>query len=109
LRYGFGFGNTGADHQTMFRVTVSCEGILPTAWPDALADVAQEFKSRPWHKVVDCRWDGITLVLVADNDQDDGGEALADEFSDTVAAYAPGTPAPGYRVQIVSVTVMGAA
>jgi hypothetical protein len=42
------------------------------------------------------------LILVADNDYDRDGEALADEFSDTVAAYAPGTPAPGYRVRQIN-------
>lgn len=95
----------------VFRVSVSCDGILPTDWPDALDDVAQEFKSRPWQKGTDCHWDGVTLVLVADNDYDYDydGEALAAEFSDTVAAYAPGTPAPGYRVRILSVSVIGAA
>jgi hypothetical protein len=40
-----------------------------------------------------------------ENDYDDDGEALADEFSDTVAAYAPGTP--GYRIRIVSVETVG--
>jgi len=49
------------------------------------------------------------LILVADNDYDRDGEALADEFSDTVAAYTPGTPAPGYRVRILSVSVISAA
>jgi hypothetical protein len=85
----------------MFRVTVSCEGIAPADWPDALTDVSEEFKSRPWHKVVHCRWNGSTLVLVADNNYDDDGEALTDEFSDAIAAYAPG--APGYRVLVLSV------
>jgi hypothetical protein len=58
---------------------------------------------------MDCHWDGITLILVADNDYDHDGEALAAEFSDTVAAYASGTPAPGYRVRILSVSLVGAA
>lgn len=87
----------------MFRVIVSCEGITPTDWPDALADVAEEFTSRPWNKIPDCHWDGNTLVLVSDSDTDHGGEALADEFSDAIAAYAPGKPR--YRVRIVSVTM----
>jgi hypothetical protein len=91
----------------MFRVTVKCEGILPTGWPNAVADVAEEFVSRPWQKVIDTLWDGDALVLVADSDYDHDGEALADEFSDTIAAYAPGTP--GYRVRILSVSVVGAA
>lgn len=85
----------------MFRVTVNCEGIAPTDWPDALADVAEEFRSRPWYKIIDCHWDDNTLVLVADSDTDDDGEALADEFSDTIAACALGKP--GYRVRIQSV------
>jgi hypothetical protein len=88
----------------MFRVTVNCEGISQTDWPDALADVAEEFKSRPWNKIFDCHWDGNALVLVADSDSDSDGEALADEFSDTIAAYAPGNP--GYRVRILSATMM---
>ncbi len=87
----------------MFRVTVCCEGIAAKDWPAALADVAKEFISRPWNRIFDCRWEGDTLVLVADSDMDDDGEALAGEFSDTIAAYAPGTP--GYRVRILSVTV----
>jgi hypothetical protein len=90
----------------MFRVTVNCKGISPANWPDALADIAAEFTSRPWNKIFDCHWDGNTLVLVADSDCDHDGEALADEFSDTIAAYAPGTP--GYRVRILSVTMVGA-
>ena len=90
----------------MFRVTVKCEGISPGDWPDALADVADEFKSRPWNKIRDCHWDGNALVLVSDSDSDRDGEALADEFSDTVAANAPGTLS--YRVRILSVTIMDA-
>jgi hypothetical protein len=89
----------------MYRVTVSCEGNAPIDWPDAPADVAAEFASRQWHQFVDCRWEGSTLFLVADNDYDDDGEALADEYSDTVAAYAPGTP--GYRIRITSVSTLG--
>ena len=91
----------------MFRVSVSCEGIVQADWPDAVSDVKQEFASRRWHQIVECRWEGVRLILVADNDYDTDGEALADEFSDTVAAYAPGTP--GYRVTIQSVTVVESA
>lgn len=84
----------------MFRVSVICEGIKPASWPDALSDVAEEFASRDWHTIVDCRWEGSALILVAENDYDHDGEALADEFSDIVAACAPGTP--GYRVRVLS-------
>ena len=50
---------------------------------------------RPWQKIADCRWDGSMLVLVADNDYDDDGEVLADEFSDTIAGYARYSEVPG--------------
>jgi hypothetical protein len=92
-------------NMAMYRVGVSCEGIVRSDWPDSVADVKQEFESRPGHQVVDCRWEGDVLTLVADSDDDNDGEVLADAFSDTVAAYAPGTP--GYRVRIRSVMVMG--
>ena len=89
----------------MFRVTVKCDGIGPYDWPDALDDVRAEFVERPWHRVVDVHWSGQALVLVADSAHDADGVALADELSDAVAAYAPGTP--GYRVSIVSVEAFG--
>ena len=89
----------------MFRVTVKCERITQRAWPDALEDVRTEFRDRPWHRIADVKWSGDTLLVVAENDYDSDGEALAHEFSDTVAAYAPGTP--GYRVDVVSVEVIG--
>jgi hypothetical protein len=40
------------------------------------------------------------------SDSDSDGEALADELSETIAAYAPGNPR--YRVRILSVTMMAA-
>ena len=86
---------------TVFRVSVACEGIPPNAWPDALVDVGSEFAKRTWHHIVHCGWEGGALILVVDNDYDKDGAAVADEFSDTVAAYAPGTSA--YRVRVLSV------
>jgi hypothetical protein len=85
----------------MFCITVSCHGISPAEWPDAISDVRGEFNSRQWHRIVDIRWSGQTLLLIAENDYDASGEALADEFSDTIAAYAPGTRS--YSVRIVAV------
>ncbi len=85
----------------MFRITVSCEGITPEKWPAAMSDIREEFGNRQWHHVIDIRWLGQTLLLTAENDYDSNGEALADDFSDTIAAYAPGTP--GYSVRVVAV------
>ena len=85
----------------MYRITVICERISSESWPDALEDVRNEFKCRPWHCVQDVHWSQDTLFLVAVNDYDEDGEALADEFSDIVAANAPG--ALGYRVSVAAV------
>jgi hypothetical protein len=89
----------------VFRVTVKCERIAQDVWRKALEDLHTEFRDRPWHRIVDVRWVGDTLFVIAENDYDSDGEALADEVSDTVAAYAPGNP--GYRVDVVSVEVVG--
>lgn len=88
----------------MFRVTVKCERIPYATWPNALEDVLTEFKERSWHSAVNVHWSGDTLLLTTANDHDNDGKALADEFSDTVAAYAPGTPS--YRVSVVSVEIV---
>jgi hypothetical protein len=85
----------------VFRVSVACEGIAPNAWPDALVDVESEFSKRAWHHVVHCGWEGGALILVVENDYDKDGAAVAGEFSDAVAAYAPGTP--DYRVRVLSI------
>lgn len=61
-------------------------------------DVAEEFTHRQWHQNVRCTWTGDILLLVADNDFDSDGEALADEFSDAVAACTTATF--GYRIRI---------
>jgi len=89
----------------MYRVTLACEGIAPDTWPNAVSDIETEFAERPHHQIVSVAWSGTTLVVIADNDFDTDGEALADELSDTVAAYAPGTP--GYRVRILSAVSVG--
>lgn len=86
----------------MFRITVSCDGIPPEQWREAINDVREKFRNRQWHHIVDIRWSGQTLLLTVENDYDPTGEAVADEFSDTIAAYAPGTL--GYSVSIVSAT-----
>ncbi len=49
-------------------------------------DISEEFKRRPWHQHVTCKWNGSQLVLQADNDFDPGGRALVDEFSDAISA-----------------------
>ena len=72
----------------MYRAILSCNGVPATAGAAAAADITREFaEHRPWHKNVQCTWDGSRLVLSAENDYDPDGAALADEFSDCISAY----------------------
>jgi hypothetical protein len=70
------------------------DGIPPEEWPEAISDVREEFGRRQWHHVINIQWSGQTLLLTVENDHDATGEALADEFSDTIAASGlePSTP-----------------
>src|SRR5439155_1050678 len=54
--------------------------------PQAAADIAEEFTHRRWHENVECKWNGESLILTAENDFDAEGRALTDEFSDAIAA-----------------------
>jgi hypothetical protein len=70
----------------VFRVKLECDGFSPSLGPQAATDVAEEFAHRPWHENVTCIWNGTALVLTAENDDDENGLALIDEFSDAVTA-----------------------
>jgi hypothetical protein len=72
----------------MFRVTLACACVMKEHGPRAAADIEREFADhRPHHQNVTCRFDGVELILVAENDYDSDGEALVDEFSDCISAY----------------------
>ena len=72
----------------MFRVVLECdaEGLPPEFAEQAVIDIAEEFGHRPWHTNVRCTWDGHRIRLEAENDYDEKGLALSDEFSDALAA-----------------------
>lgn len=70
----------------MYRIKLACDGIPPSAGPQAAIDIAEEFTHRPWHQNVRCSWDGFSLTLTAENDFDENGRALLDEFTDAVVA-----------------------
>lgn len=74
----------------MYRVTLACNGVPVESGNQAAIDIAELFKQRPWHQNVLCKWDGASLILQAENDYDDRGLALADEFSDLIAACVSG-------------------
>jgi hypothetical protein len=86
----------------MFHVVLECE-MADSARPEqAVLDITEEFRKRPWHQNVRCTWDGRTLRLEADNDYDDHGLALRDEFSDAISACVK-DPGDG-DLRVISVT-----
>ncbi len=88
----------------MFHLVLECEGPLKDGSQAAL-DIADEFTHRPWHQNVTCAWDGAVLRLEADNDFDEDGLALRDEFSDAIVACV--TDAEYSDLRVVSVTDLG--
>jgi hypothetical protein len=70
----------------MFRIVLICKGVPAHVGAIGARDIAEEFTHRPWHQNVSCVWDGSQLILQADNDFDENGLALLDEFSDSISA-----------------------
>ena len=87
----------------MFRIVLTCSGILPEDGSQAAIDVTEEFTHRPWQRNVKCTWTGQELILEAENDVDEKGLALQDEFSDAVCACLSGGFGP---MTVVSVTAL---
>jgi hypothetical protein len=71
----------------LYRAILACDGVPTNEGAQAATDITDEFKHRPWHQNVTCKWDGSSLILQAENDFDDRGLALMDEFSDAISAY----------------------
>ena len=86
----------------MYRVVLASACVTPDVAEEAARDVTEEFTHRPWHSNAKCEWDGVRLVLQADNDFDSNGLALRDEFSDAISAYVK-EPLDG-GIDILSVT-----
>lgn len=86
----------------MYRIVLACDGVPTHSGAAGAIDITEEFTHRPWHKNVTCEWDGVRLVLQADNDFDSDGLALCDEFSDAISAcirdYFDG------KIEVVSIT-----
>ena len=91
----------------MYRVKLAYIGVPAHVGAAAADDIAEEFTHRPWHQNVQCSWDGSKLLLQADNDYDSDGAALADEFSDAIAACI----AEGFNgsITVESVTALAGA
>jgi hypothetical protein len=89
---------------TTYRIILACLGIPPHLVPEGAIDIAKEFTHRPWHQNVRCAWDGAALILQAENDYDEDGRALMDEFSDSISAYIS-EPFAG-DIDVRSITVL---
>ena len=68
-----------------YRIELICDGVPASAGTDAATDIRKEFGHRPWHENVQCVWNGVALLLTAENDYDSDGRALMDEFSDAIS------------------------
>ena len=73
----------------MYRITLECDGIPPSAGGEAAArDITEAFRSEyPHEHNVLCTFENGKLKLVAENDYDPEGLNLMDEFSDNISAY----------------------
>jgi len=72
----------------MDRITLICHGVPASAGAEAAIDITKEFADhRPWQLNVVCFWDGQSLTLQADTENDPKGLGLLDEFSDCISAY----------------------
>jgi hypothetical protein len=88
----------------MYRIIVVGKGVPAHVGATGARDITEEFRHRPWHQNVSCKWDGSQLILQADNDFDSNGLALLDEFSDAISACI--TDAYDGDMSVVSVSVL---
>ena len=86
----------------IYRVTLACNGVPTELGPLGATDITEEFTHRPWHRNVYCEWDGLRLLLYAENDWDADAKALIDEFSDAISACISGTFDGGIEVQSIT-------
>jgi hypothetical protein len=70
----------------MYRIVLGCDGVPAQIAAASAQAIVEEFVHRPWHRNVRCQWDGVRLILQADNGFDSNGFALRDEFSDAISA-----------------------
>jgi hypothetical protein len=78
----------------MHQLVVRCSGLPVDTLAQLAADVTEEFGHRLHYSQVSCFVEDGQLVLAAQCDFDRTGEALADEFSDAIAANWGGAYGP---------------
>ena len=92
--------------------SVSFLSVTPLDFPlrlgsKRLSTIAEEFAHRPWHTNVRCMWDRPSLRLEAQNDYDNQGLAIRDEFSDALSACVAIYERVG-EIRIVSISEFSA-
>ena len=70
----------------IYHAILACEGLTEVEGATAPPVIVEEFSHRPWHQNVSCKWVNGMLQIEADNDYDNDGKALLDEFGDAVIA-----------------------
>jgi hypothetical protein len=89
----------------MYRITLECYGVPPTAGEEAARDITEAFRLHyPHEHNVVCTFENRKLKLVAENDYDPEGLNLMDEFSDNISAYIA-EPFEG-DLQLVSIQIL---
>ena len=77
----------------LYRVTIVCRGVAEHLAEIAASDIQMNFTMhRRHHQNVSCSFANGKLTLVAENDFDEDGIALQDEFSDCISAFLSETP-----------------
>jgi hypothetical protein len=90
----------------MFRIAIVCPGVAEHLGPEAASDIQREFEiERRWHQNVRYTFAGGQLTLVVENDFDESGLALQDEFSDCISSFLASSPEGGQL--IIRVDIIG--
>ena len=92
----------------LYHTTVTCRGLTDAEGSNAPADIVEEFRQRPWHQNVACKWDSGMLWLEADNNYDADGQALLDEFWDVVIACVKASGTIHFEIVSVQTVPVGA-
>jgi hypothetical protein len=69
-----------------YRAILRCDGVLSASGVDGAKRITENFAKRTWHKNATCSWDENQLTLSVENDFDQDGRAVMDEFSDEISA-----------------------
>jgi hypothetical protein len=71
----------------MYRIVLTCDGVLPSCGEEGARDITAEFAALgDQYLSAKCEWNGSELVLRAESEWDEGGGLTADYFYKCVFA-----------------------